>query len=40
MLAVITSEEWYKRDLPRKAFQWYLTAAHQPYQTGKYEGFK
>lgn len=26
---IITSEEWYKRDLPLKAFLWYLTAVHQ-----------
>lgn len=34
MLAVVTSEEWYKRDLPHKAFLWYLTAAHQPGECG------
>lgn len=35
MLAVITSEEWHKRDLPLKAFLWYLTAAHQTHQSGE-----
>lgn len=33
--AIITSEEWYKRDLPLKAFLWYLTAVHQTHQTGR-----
>lgn len=31
--AIITSKEWYKRDLPLKAFLWYLTAVHQTHQS-------
>lgn len=31
--ANVTSKEWYKRDLPFKAFLWYLTAVHQTHQS-------
>lgn len=33
--AIITSEEWYKRDLTLKAFLWYLTAAHHTHSEWK-----
>lgn len=31
--AIIISREWYKRDLPLKAFSGYLTAVHQSHQS-------
>lgn len=33
--AIITSEKWYKRNLPLKAFMWYLTAAYHTHRNGR-----